>query len=172
MDVQQETDTKGNGTPARMRGSAMPQWTLFENDFRLIDGVLDDLLQRTNALSAHLIDRSGQGTPAAGRVGESDVTAFASLAAADFTANAELAMLLGEPAVDAVVNEGRARSVYSRMLAERVILSVVFDKRSSLGIVRTRSRRGSETLDRVFRDLFEKVGIGETQGAFEAAPDF
>ena len=150
----------------------MPQWTLFENDFRRIDGVLDDLLQRTNALSAHLIDRSGQVITSAGRVDEFDVTSFASLAAADFTANAELAALLGEPAVDAVVNEGRVRSVYSRLLAERVILSVVFDRRSTLGLVRTRSRRGAESLDRVFRELFEKVGIGEAPQPFEAAPDY
>ena len=151
----------------------MPQWTLFENDFRLIDGVLDDLLQRTNALSAHLIDRSGQVITSAGRVDDFDVTSFASLAAADFTANAELAQLMGEPSVDAVVNEGRLRSVYSRLLAGRVIMSVVFDKRSTLGIVRTRSKRGADMLDNVFRELFEKVGIaGSQEPAFEAAPDF
>jgi predicted regulator of Ras-like GTPase activity (Roadblock/LC7/MglB family) len=151
----------------------MPQWTLFENDFKLIDDVLDELLQRTNALSAHLIDRSGQVITSAGRVDDFDVTSFASLAAADFTANAELAQLLGEQAVDAVVNEGRARSVYSRLLADRVILSVVFDKRSTLGLVRVRSKRGAETLDGVFRGLFEKVGIAEApQQEFEAAPDF
>ncbi len=151
----------------------MPQWTLFENDFRLIDQVLDELLQRTNALSAHLIDRSGQVITSAGRVDDFDVISFASLAAADFTANAELATLLGEPAVDAVVNEGRVRSVYSRMLADRVILSVVFDRRSTLGLVRVRSKRGVEVLDQVFRGLFEKVGIGEpAQPAFEAAPGF
>ncbi len=151
----------------------MPQWTLFETDFRLIDDVLDELLQRTNALSAHLIDRSGQVITSTGRVDDFDVTSFASLAAADFTANAELAHLLGEQSVDAVINEGRARSVYSRLLADRVILSVVFDKRSSLGIVRIRSRRGAEKLDNVFRTLFEKVGIAETPSqAFEAAPDF
>ncbi len=151
----------------------MPQWTLFENDFRLIDGVLDDLLQRTNALSAHLIDRSGQVITSAGRMDDFDITSFASLAAADFTANAELAQLLGEQSVDAVINEGRTRSVYSRLLADRVILSVVFDKRSSLGLVRVRSRRGAGTLDGVFRGLFEKAGIAEAPGqAFEAAPDF
>lgn len=151
----------------------MPQWTLFEDDFRRIDEVLDELLQRTNALSAHLIDRSGQVITSAGRVDDFDVTSFASLAAADFTANAELALLLGEPAVDAVVNEGRARSVYSRMLADRVIMSVVFDRRSTLGLVRIRSRRGADLLDLVFRGLFEKVGIADTaEPAFEAAPDF
>ena len=153
----------------------MPQWTLFENDFRLIDDVLDELLQRTNALSAHLIDRSGQVITSAGRVDDFDVTSFASLAAADFTANTELALLLGEPTVEAVVNEGRSRSVYSRLLADRVILSVVFDKRSTLGLVRTRSRRGAEALDSVLRGLFEKVGIGgeaPADAAFEAAPEF
>jgi hypothetical protein len=63
--------------------------------------------------------------------------------------------------------------VYSRLLADRVILSVVFDKRSTFGIVRTRSKRGAATLDNVFRTLFEKVGIGEAPDqAFEAAPDF
>ena|SRR2546423_9498727 len=151
----------------------MPQWTLFEQDFKLIDDVLDELLQRTNALSAHLIDRSGQVITSAGRVDDFDVTSFASLAAADFTANAELAQLLGENTVDAVVSEGRHRSVYSRLLADRIILSVVFDKRSTLGLVRTRSRRGAGQLDEVFRTIFEKVGIAETPAeAFEAAPDF
>ena len=53
------------------------------------------------------------------------------------------------------------------------VLSVVFDKRSTLGLVRIRSRRGAETLDEVFRTLFEKVGIAETpQDSFEAAPEF
>src|SRR5262249_56218188 len=109
----------------------------------------------------------------AGRVADSDVPSFGSLSAADFPANAELAQLMGEPAVDAVVNEGRYRSVYSRLLADRVILSVVFDKRSTLGIVRTRSKRGADMLDRVFRDLFDKVRIADsTEPAFQAATHF
>lgn len=151
----------------------MPQWTLFENDFRAIDRVLTELLERTNALSAHLIDRSGQLITSAGRADDFDATSFASLVAADFTANAEIAQLLGNPAVDAVVGEGRARSIHSCMLAERVILCTVFDRRSTLGLVRFRARRASETLDAVFRGLFEKAGIGEGSLApFEAAPDF
>jgi hypothetical protein len=28
----------------------MPQWTLFENDFRVIDQTLDDLIARTGAI--------------------------------------------------------------------------------------------------------------------------
>ena len=90
----------------------MPQWTLFENDFRAIDQVLYELLEKTNALSVHLVDRSGQLIATSGRSADFDATAFASLVAADFTANAELSLLLGEPSIEAVVNEGKSRAVY------------------------------------------------------------
>jgi predicted regulator of Ras-like GTPase activity (Roadblock/LC7/MglB family) len=147
----------------------MPQWTLFENDFRSIDQVLDELLERTNALSIHLVDRSGQLITTSGRTGDFDATAFASLIAADFTANAELAQLMGEDSVEAVVSEGRQRSVYSCMLAERVIMCTVFDKRSTLGLVRFRAQRAAQELDLVFRQLFEKVGLVEPQ---PGAPEY
>ena len=140
----------------------MPQWTLFENDFRTIDQVLTELLERTNALSVHLVDRSGQLITSAGRTGDFDATSFASLAAADFTANAELAVLLGEQGVEAVVSEGRQRSVHSCLLADRVIMCTVFDRRSTLGLVRYRGQRAASDLERVFRELFEKVGLVET----------
>ena len=139
----------------------MPQWTLFESDFRTIDQVLSELLERTNALSVHLVDRSGQLITTAGRTGDFDATAFASLIAADFTANAELATLLGEPGVEAVVSEGRQRSVHSCLLADRVIMCTVFDRRSTLGLVRFRAARATRELDPVFRGLFEKIGVGE-----------
>ena len=139
----------------------MPQWTLFENDFQAIDRVLERLLEKTNALSVHLIDRSGQLITTSGRSADFDATAFASLVAADFTANAEVSQLLGEAAIEAVVNEGRTRSVYSCLLAERVIMCTVFDKRSTLGLVRLRAGRAAGELEGVFKRLFEKVGLVE-----------
>jgi len=139
----------------------MPQWTLFENDFQAIDRVLERLLEKTNALSVHLIDRSGQLITTSGRSADFDATAFASLVAADFTANAEVSQLLGEVSVEAVVNEGRSRSVYSCLLAGRVIMCTVFDRRSTLGLVRLRAGRAARELDGVFKRLFEKVGLVE-----------
>lgn len=152
----------------------MPQWTLFENDFRAIDTILNEMLERTNALSIHLVDRSGQLITTAGRTGDFDATAFASLVAADFTANAELANLLGDSAVDAVVSEGKGRSVHSCLLADRVIMSTVFDRRSTLGLVRFRAQKAAVDLDKVFRGLFQKVGLGEPVEATleDGAPEF
>ena len=139
----------------------MPQWTLFENDFQAIDRVLERLLEKTNALSVHLIDRSGQLITTSGRSADFDATAFASLVAADFTANAEVSQLLGEASIEAVVNEGKSRSVYSCLLADRVIMCTVFDRRSTLGLVRLRAGRAARELDGVFKGLFEKVGLVE-----------
>jgi len=146
----------------------MPQWTLFENDFRSIDKVLNELLDKSNALSTHLVDRSGQLITTAGRTGDFDTTAFASLVAADFTANAEIALLLGEAGIEAVVSQGGERSIYSCLLAERVIMTTVFDRRSTLGLVRFRANRAARELDRVFRSLFEKVGLVEPAVPSEA----
>jgi predicted regulator of Ras-like GTPase activity (Roadblock/LC7/MglB family) len=140
----------------------MPQWTLFEKDFRAIDQVLYDLLERTNALSVHLVDRSGQLITSAGRSADFDPVAFASLIAADFTANAELANLLGDTATQAVISEGVSRSVHSCLMADRIILCTVYDRRSTLGLVRFRVARALEVLDPVFRGLFEKVGVAAT----------
>jgi predicted regulator of Ras-like GTPase activity (Roadblock/LC7/MglB family) len=139
----------------------MPQWTLFEKDFQAIDQVLFDLLERTNALTILLVDRSGQLITTAGRTSDFDVTPFASLVAADLTANAELSALLGETGINAVVSEGKSRSVYSCLMADRVIMCTVFDKRSTLGLVRLRANRAAQQLDGVFRGLFEKVGLVE-----------
>ncbi|TMQ68876.1 MAG: hypothetical protein E6K80_13575 [Candidatus Eisenbacteria bacterium] len=137
----------------------MTQWTLFEKDFRAIDQVLFDLLERTHALSVHLVDRSGQLITTAGRSADFDVTAFASLIAADFTANAELTRLFGDEGVEAVVSEGPTRTVYSCLLADRVIMCTVFDRHSTLGLVRFRAHRAVAALDPVFQGLFEKVGL-------------
>ena len=67
-----------------------------------------------------------------------------------------------------MVSEGRERSVHSCMMAERVIMCTVFDRRSTLGLVRFRAQRAAEELDVVFRALFEKVGLLEpAEGAHE-----
>jgi len=153
----------------------MSQWTLFEKDFRTIDEVLYELLERTNSLSVHLVDRSGQLITSAGRTGDFDPVSFASLIAADFTANGELAQLMGDSAARAVVSEGTTKTVYSCMLADRVILCTVFDRRSSLGLVRFRANRAVAGLDPIFRGLFERVGVASENvpdaGAFAAAAE-
>src|SRR5688572_10016356 len=137
----------------------MAHWTLFEEGFRAVDAVLTDLLRRTQALGIHLIDRSGHLITSVGPESDFDLPTFASLAAADVAANAELGVLFGEQALDCVVCLGKPRSMASTLVAERVILVVLFDKRSTLGIVRLRSKRAVAVLTPIFNSLFERLGL-------------
>ena len=137
----------------------MANWTLFEEDFRAVDAVLTELLRRTHALSVHLIDRSGQLITSAGAASDYDLPTFASLAAADVAANAELGSLFGKQTLDTVVFLGEPRSMASTLIGERVIVCVIFDKKSTLGLVRLRSKRAVKDLQPVFAALFERLGL-------------
>ena len=137
----------------------MANWTLFEEDFRAVDAVLSELLVRTHALSVHLIDRSGQLITSAGSDSDFDLPTFASLAAADVAANAELGSLFGRQELDTVCFIGQPRSMASTLIGERVILCVIFDRRSTLGLVRLRSKRAVRDLAPVFEALFERLGL-------------
>jgi predicted regulator of Ras-like GTPase activity (Roadblock/LC7/MglB family) len=137
----------------------MANWTLFEEDFRAVDAVLSELLRRTHALSVHLIDRSGQLITSVGADSDFDLPTFASLAAADVAANAELGNLFGRQTLDTVVFLGEPRSMASTLVAERVIVCVIFDKHSTLGLVRLRSKRAVRDLTPVFESLFQRLGL-------------
>ena len=137
----------------------MANWTLFEEDFQAVDGALSELLRRTHALSVHLIDRSGQLITSVGADSDFDLPTFASLAAADVSANAELGALFGKQTLDTVVFLGEPRSMASTLIADRIILCVIFDKHSTLGLVRLRSKRAVRELTPVFDALFERLGL-------------
>jgi predicted regulator of Ras-like GTPase activity (Roadblock/LC7/MglB family) len=145
-------------------------WTLLESDFRAVERTLDELLQRTQALAAHLVDRAGRVVLSAGPGVDYDLGSFASLAAADLAANDELMRLFGGPRVDGVVCLGTYRSMASTLVADRLVLCVVFDNTTTLGLVRHRMRRAVEKLTPVFHTLFARLGVAGA-GAEPAGPE-
>jgi len=73
-----------------MAGGAS-SWSFEERDFQRIDRLLQSFLYDSNARCALLVDRTGQLVTSAGEKPQFDTTAFSSLAAADFSANDQLA---------------------------------------------------------------------------------
>jgi predicted regulator of Ras-like GTPase activity (Roadblock/LC7/MglB family) len=149
-------------------------WALFEEDFWSINAILQTLMRSASARSVMLIDKTGQLINAIGEPPGFDVTSFSSLAAADFAANAQLALMVGEQDFATLVHQGQNESLYLSMIANRVILVVLFDKKTSLGLVRLKSRRAGEELLEVLNRLFDKLQyrneeIGTTLGADFAA---
>jgi len=141
--------------------SMKDQFPRLESDFRAVERILLELLERTQAMAAHLVDRGGRIVMTVGPDVEYDLHSFASLAAADVAANDELMRLFGGTQVDGVACLGTRRSMASSLVADRLVLCVVFDQHSTLGLVRHRMRWAIGKLDPLFRTLFGELGVAE-----------
>lgn len=135
-------------------------WSFREEDARRIQGVLLEFLRESSARTALIIDRTGQMITTAGEAPTFDPTAFASLTAADFSANDQLAKMIGEPEFGALFHQGERESMYLADVARRVILVVLFDGRTTLGLVKLRVKAAVLELSAIFERMFGDEGAG------------
>jgi predicted regulator of Ras-like GTPase activity (Roadblock/LC7/MglB family) len=154
-----------------MTGAA--SWSFSEADYKQIQQHLQAFLRDSNARCALLVDRTGQLVATVGEAPQFDPTAFASLTAADFSANDQLAKMIGEPEFASLVHQGERESMYLADVARRVILVVLFDQRATLGLVKLKAKAAVENLNHVFQAMFDRVGTGGAQpkGILEGAED-
>jgi predicted regulator of Ras-like GTPase activity (Roadblock/LC7/MglB family) len=153
-----------------MTGAA--SWSFSENDFKQIQTHLQAFLRESNARCALLVDRTGQLVATVGEQPQFDPTAFASLTAADFSANDQLAKMIGEAEFASLVHQGEKESMFLADVARRVILVVIFDQRATLGLVKLKARGAVDNLNKVFEAMFNRVASGGPQkGILEVAED-
>ncbi len=133
------------------------EWAIFEEDYWAINNVLDDLLASSRARNVLLIDRTGQLITQCGPEVDFDLTSFASLCAADFEANYQIARLIGEKDFSTLYHQGARDSMYLGKIKRGVVLVVIFRKDTTLGLVRLRVKRAVEELDAIIENLYEKL---------------
>jgi predicted regulator of Ras-like GTPase activity (Roadblock/LC7/MglB family) len=136
-------------------------WSFTEDDFAAITQSLQRFLHDCNARCALLVDRSGQLVATVGEQPRFDPTAFATLTAADFSANDQLARLIGETEFSSLFHQGEQESMYLVDVARRVILVILFDDRTTLGLVRLKVKLTVEELNALFMAMFQRVDAGE-----------
>ena len=136
-------------------------WSFTEDDFGAITQSLQRFLFDSNARCALLVDRTGQLVATVGEQPKFDPTAFATLTAADFSANDQLAKLIGETDFNSLFHQGEKESMYLADVARRVILVVLFDNRTTLGLVRLKMKQTVEELTKLFEAVFQRGGTGE-----------
>ena len=121
-----------------MSRNALGQLT--PDDLERINRILQSFVADAGARCALLLDRAGRAVSAFGETGQIDETSFASLAAADFDASDQLAGLLGEDEFTALYHQGVEGSMYLSDIGGTAILAAVFDRRTTLGMVRLKTR--------------------------------
>jgi predicted regulator of Ras-like GTPase activity (Roadblock/LC7/MglB family) len=140
------------------------QLVLYEEEFKKINEVLTKLYSETNAKVIFLVDRNGQLIANTGETENLDTTSLASLTAGNIAATGSMAKLLGEKEFTIIFHEGYRDNIYISIVGRRVIMVVIFDERSSLGLVRLRAKKAGDDLTIIFDELLKKVDSKTEEG--------
>jgi len=129
-------------------------------DLEQIESQLTSFLHASRARSASIVDRTGRLLANVGDSASVDQIAFASLAAADFAASDQLAVLLGETEFATLYHHGERQSMFLADVDGWAILAALFDRRTTLGMVRIKTRGLVTRLSRVFSEMAERGPTG------------
>ncbi len=142
---------------------AQGHFILHEAEFRAFEAALRRLLADALAKVVFLIDKNGSLLASAGDTAEFDTTSIASLAAGNIAATGGLANLIGEKEFSILFHQGERDNMHLSVVADRLILIVIFDQRSSVGLVRLRVRRAMEEIARVLAEVDARMKKDEAQ---------
>ena len=143
------------------------QLVLYEEDHRRILGVIGRLVREANAKGVFVVDKNGQLIAEAGEVRGIDSTSLASLTAGSIAATGGLAKIIGEEDFPIHFHQGTRDNLHITTVARRMILVVIFDERSSLGLVRLRVKKAGAELEKLFDEVRKRA---ESEGSAAASP--
>jgi predicted regulator of Ras-like GTPase activity (Roadblock/LC7/MglB family) len=112
----------------------LPQ--LFEEDIQTLDGLLRELLQKTEATTALLIDKGGFLITSAGDTSQFDLTSIAALASGAYMATQTIANLVHETDFNSVYHQGESNSIFALCVDEQCLLTLIFRAGVSVGLVK------------------------------------
>ena len=148
-------------------------WSFTERDSESISEALQRFVYDSNTRCALIVDRNGQLVATIGERPNFDPTAFATLTAADFSANDQLAKLIGESDFNTLYRQGERESMLLADIARRVILVVLFDNRTTLGLVRLKMKHAVDELSQLFEQIFSRndADVASAPAVLEGADD-
>lgn len=128
---------------------------MYEEQYEQIMSVLAKLRVDSASHVVFLVDKNGQQIAVQGEVGNLDTTSLASLAAGNVAATGGMARLIGEKEFPTLSHEGERESIYISVIG-RMLLVVVFDEHSSLGLVKLRVKQASTELATIFDEIIRE----------------
>ena len=139
---------------------------IYQEDAEKIDFALKKLLKGSEAKCALLVDKDGHLVTRQGFTQSLDTTSLAALLAGSFASTKEIARLVGEPEFSVLFHQGKRDHIHMSLVGERSILVVVFDDRTTIGMVRLYAKEASSELEQIFaaglaKQQPEQIGLSE-----------
>jgi predicted regulator of Ras-like GTPase activity (Roadblock/LC7/MglB family) len=133
------------------------QLVMQQEDFDKVLAIIQKLVRDANAKGIFVVDKAGQLIAEAGELQGIDSTSLASLTAGCVAATGGLAKIVGEEEFPIHFHQGQRDNLHMSLVGDRIILVVVFDERSSLGLVRLRVKKAGNELAKLFEEIRKKT---------------
>ena len=165
--------------------ATLPQ--LLDDDVRVLSSALDELLSKSEATSALVLDKGGFLISERGNTEMFDSTTLGALAAAAYAATQGIAGVVGEGSFSNVYQQGQNHSLLVSNVDEQCLLVVIFNAQISVGAVKyyagtaisqvahqmeiAQHRSPEEGLDLSILNLADTGDIFAKRGAAGAEPE-
>lgn len=126
---------------------------IYEEEINKIDALISKMLKGAEAKCALLVDKDGHLITRQGFTHSLDTTALAALLAGSFASTKEIAKLVGEPEFSVLFHQGKKDHIHMTIVGERSILVVIFDDRTTIGMVRLYAKETAVELEKIFVDI-------------------
>ncbi len=142
--------------------------TFYKDDIEQIDKLLAEFLRLSGAKCALLIDKEGHLVTKRGELRTIDIDTISALVAGSFAATKEMARLLGEEEFTAMYHQGERDNIQLGLVGDRTLLTILFDDRTTVGMVRLYANETAKKLADIYRESQERhgedPGLGEAYG--------
>lgn len=129
---------------------------IYEEEIEKIDSILGKMLKGAEAKCALLVDKDGHLITRQGFTHSLDTTALAALLAGSFASTKEIARLVGESEFSVLFHQGKKDHIHMSLVGDRSIMVVIFDDRTTIGMVRLYAKEAATELAKIFASLMNR----------------
>ncbi len=137
--------------------------SFYKEDIEKIDKLLSEFLRLAGAKCALLIDKEGHLVTKRGEVRTVDMDTISALVAGSFAATKEMARLLGEEEFTALFHQGERDNIQLSLVGDRTLLTILFDDRTTVGMVRLYANETAKKLADIYRAAINREPDDEAQ---------
>lgn len=130
--------------------------SFYKEDIDRIDQLLAEFLRLSGAKCALLVDKEGHMVTKKGEVRTIDMDTISALVAGSFAATKEMARLLGEEEFTALFHQGHRDNIQLSLVGDRTLLTILFDDRTTVGMVRLYATETAKKLADIYRQALER----------------
>jgi predicted regulator of Ras-like GTPase activity (Roadblock/LC7/MglB family) len=139
----------------------------YAEDIDRINQILDRLLHLSDARCALLVDKEGHLITKRGEMSQGfDDESLSALVAGSFAATKEMAKLLGEEEFSVLFHQGVKDSIQLTLVADRALLAVMFDDRTTIGMVRLYANETSTKVAELLKVAAQREPVADMSAGF------